>query len=136
MKNAIGITHSLLRFVAGLILFCPGALKLLGWFGGMPAPTAGHPLPPLLLAAGIIEMTAGPVLMLGLFTRPVAFVASGEMAFAYFIGHFPRGFWPIQNHGEPAVLLCFIFLYLSMAGAGPISLDRLLWSTRAPRSTA
>ena len=134
MNTAKGITHSLLRFVAGFILFCPGTMKMLGWFGGMPAPMAGHPLPPLLLAAGIIEMTAGPLLMLGLFTRPVAFLASGEMAFAYFIGHFPRGFWPIQNHGETAVLLCFIFLYLSVAGAGPIGLDHLLWGRRAARA--
>ncbi len=122
--------QSALRFVAGLILFCPGAMKLFGWFGGLPAPMhAGH-LPPLLLAAGILEVVGGSLLMLGLFTRPVAFVISGEMAFAYFIGHFPRGFWPVQNHGEPAVLLCFIFLYLSGAGAGPLSLDALIQRKR------
>jgi putative oxidoreductase len=136
MNRLVGITHSLLRLVAGFILFCPGTMKLFGWFGGMPAPMAGHPLPPLLLTAGIIEIVAGPLLMLGLFTRPVAFVTSGEMAFAYFIGHFPRGFWPIQNHGEPAVLLCFIFLFLAAAGPGPISLDRLWWGSRAARSVS
>jgi putative oxidoreductase len=134
MRRVTGITHSLLRLVAGLILFCPGAMKLFGWFGGMPAPLAGHPLPPLLMSAGIIECTAGPLLMLGLFTRPVAFIASGEMAFAYFIGHFPRGFWPVQNHGEPAVLLCFIFLFLAATGGGPISLDHALARARQPRS--
>jgi len=130
MKNAAGVTHSLLRLVAGFILFCPGTMKLFGWFGGMPAPMAGHPLPPLIMTAGIIETVAGPLLMIGLFTRVVAFIASGEMAFAYFIGHFPHGFWPIQNHGEPAVLLCFIFLFLSAAGAGPVSLDHALARSR------
>lgn len=130
MKSAVGFSHSLLRLVAGLVLFCPGTMKVFGWFGGMPAPMAGHPLPPLILAAGIIEVIAGPLLMIGLFTRPVAFLASGEMAFAYFIGHFPRGFWPIQNHGEAAVLLCFIFLFLAAAGGGPLSIDGLLMGKR------
>ena len=127
MSRPTGTLLSLLRLVAGFILFCPGAMKLFGWFGGMPHPP-GHPavLTPLLLAAGLIEVTGGVLLMLGLFTRPVAFVASGEMAFAYFIGHFPRGWFPIQNHGEPAVLLCFLFLYLVAAGPGPLSLDRAL----------
>ena len=69
----------------------------------------------------------------GLFARPVAFIASGEMAFAYFIGHFPHGFWPIQSHGEPAVLLCFIFLFFSAGGPGPISLDHVI---RRGRETA
>ena len=136
MKGAIGITHSLLRFVAGFILFCPGTMKLFGWFGGMPAPMSGHALPSLLLAAGWIEFIGGPLLMLGLFTRPVAFLTSGEMAFAYFIGHFPHAFWPIQNHGEPAVLLCFIFLFLAAAGAGPVSLDHLLGRLRGAKGAA
>jgi len=127
MSKSAGITQSLLRFVAGLLLFCPGAMKLFGWFGGMPHPPGVHVgLTPLLLAAGIIEVVGGALLMAGLFTRPVAFVASGEMAFAYFIGHFPHGFLPIQNHGEAAVLLCFIFLFLAAAGGGPLSLDRAL----------
>ena len=116
-------TQALLRIVAGLLLFCPGALKLFGWFGGMPP---GIPLTPLLVTAGWIEVIAGPLLMLGLFTRPVAFICSGEMAVAYFYGHFPHGFWPVRNHGEPAVLLCFIFLFLSAAGPGPLSVDEWL----------
>jgi putative oxidoreductase len=74
---------------------------------------------------------AGTLILLGLFSRPVMFIVSGEMAFAYFIGHFPRGFLPIQNHGEAAVLLCFIFLFLSAAGPGPFSLDHLIASRRA-----
>ncbi len=130
MDRVTGITQSLLRVVAGFILFCAGALKIFGWFGGMPA---GVVLTPLIRTAGMIEIIAGPLLMLGLLTRPVAFLVSGEMAFAYFIGHFPHGFWPIQNHGEPAVLLCFIFLFLAAAGAGPLSLDRLLFRPRAQR---
>ncbi len=128
MARYAGIAHSLLRFIAGLILFCPGAMKLFGWFGALPGGAVGIKLPPLLLAAGIIEVIGGTLLMLGLFTRPVAFITSGEMAFAYFIGHFPHGFWPVVNHGEPAVLLCFIFLFLAAAGAGPISLDQALRS--------
>jgi putative oxidoreductase len=123
IERLSGVTQSLLRVVAAGILICPGAMKLFGWFGGMPA---GVALSPLLVVAGVIEVVGGTAILLGLFTRAVAFVASGEMAFAYFIGHFPHGFWPIQNHGEPAVLLCFIFLFLAAAGPGPFSLDHLV----------
>ena len=124
MSRLAGPTHSLLRIVAGLLFICPGGMKLFGWFGGMPGPPG--PLPPLMLVAGIIEFFGGLLILLGLFTRPVAFVASGEMAFAYFIGHFPHGFWPILNHGEPAVLFCFIYLFLWGNGAGPWSLDHMI----------
>jgi putative oxidoreductase len=123
MKWLAGATHSLLRIVAGLLFICPGGMKLLGWFGGMPP---GVPMTPLLYVAGSIELVGGTLILLGLFTRPVAFLASGEMAFAYFMGHFPHGFWPIQNHGEPAVLFCFIYLFLWGNGAGPFSLDHLI----------
>jgi putative oxidoreductase len=118
-----GMTHSLLRIVAGLLFICPGGMKLFGWFGGMPA---GVRLTPLLIAAGVIEVFGGALIALGLFTRPAAFIASGEMAFAYFIGHFPKGFWPIRNQGQPAVLLCFLFLFLAAAGPGPVSLDHVI----------
>ena len=121
-------TQALLRIVAGLLLFCPGALKLFGWFGGMPA---GFVLTPLLRTAGWIEVIGGPLLMIGLFTRPVAFICSGEMAVAYFHSHFPHGFWPVKNNGQPAVLLCFIFLFLSAAGAGSLSVDEWLAHRRA-----
>jgi putative oxidoreductase len=124
MNRFAGATHSLLRIVAGLLFICPGGLKLFGWFGGMPGPPGK--LPPFLLAAGIIEVSGGALIALGLFTRPVAFIVSGEMAFAYFLGHFPKGFWPIQNHGEPAVLFCFIFLFLAANGPGPFSLDHVI----------
>ena len=127
MNRFAGVTQSLLRIVSGLLFVCPGGMKLFGWFGGMPA---GVQLTPLLVAAGVIELVGGAAILLGLFTRPAAFIASGEMAFAYFMGHFPHGFWPIQNHGEPAVLFCFIYLFLSAAGAGPLSLDQVIWGKR------
>jgi putative oxidoreductase len=133
MNRLSGITQALLRIVAAGILICPGGMKLFGWFGGMPGPP--RPLPPLLLTAGVIEVVGGTALLLGILTRPVAFVVSGEMAFAYFKAHFPHGFWPIKNHGEPAVLLCFIFLFLSASGGGPISLDHLIASHRRPRGS-
>src|SRR5439155_20680767 len=131
MSRLAGATHSLLRIVAGSLFICPGGMKLFGWFGGMPGPPAKGGLPLLLLAAGLIETIGGALIVVGLFTRPVAFIASGEMAFAYFIGHFPHGFWPIQNHGEMAVLFCFIYLFLWGNGAGPWSLDHWLHQRRA-----
>jgi putative oxidoreductase len=79
----------------------------------------------LIGVAGMIELVGGVLLVLGLFTRPVAFILAGEMAFAYFIGHAPRGPFPLTNGGEPAVLFCFIFLYLSAAGGGYWSIDAL-----------
>lgn len=115
--------QALLRIVSGLLFFFPGALKLFGWFGGMPA---GFTLTPLLRTAGWMEVIGGPLILLGLFTRPVAFLCSGEMAVAYFHSHFPHGFWPIQNHGEQAVLFCFIYLFFAAAGAGPWSVDAWL----------
>ena len=126
MNRFAGVAHALLRIVSGLLFIFPGSMKLLGWFGGIPVP-----MTPLLMVAGVLELVGGPLIMLGLFTRPVAFILSGEMAFAYFMGHFPNGFWPIQNHGEAAVLLCFIFLFLSANGPGPFSLDHLIASRRA-----
>jgi len=83
--------------------------------------------------AGAIELCGGILLGLGLFTRPVAFLMSGEMACAYFMQHAPHGFWPIQNHGEPAVLFCFIFLYFAAAGAGAFSVDAAIARHRPRR---
>lgn len=119
---------SLLRILAGAMFTCHGGMKLLGWFGGMPH---GMPLSPLLTVAGVIELVGGVLIFLGLATRPAAFIASGEMAVAYFTSHFPRGFWPIVNQGELAVLYCFIFLFLAATGAGPFSLDALFRRRRA-----
>ena len=119
-----GISHSLLRVAAGLMFLCHGGQKLLGWFGGMGAP--GEALPPLMMAAGVIELVGGALIMLGWFTQPVAFIASGEMAAAYFMAHAPNGMLPIQNHGEPPALLCFIFLFLAGNGAGGLSIDAMM----------
>ncbi len=120
--KAIDISFFLLRVVVAVMFIQVGGLKLFGWFGGMPG---GEALPPLLLTAGILEVVGGVAILFGLFTRLVAFILSGEMAVAYLIGHFhfPMAIWPIQNHGEPAVLLCFIFLFMSAYGAGKWSLD-------------
>ena len=128
MNRSIGITHSLLRIFAAMIFVHAGGMKLLHWFGGMPP---GVPLTPLIVLAGVIELVGGAALLLGLFVCPIAFIASGEMAVAYFIGHFPQGFWPIQNHGEPAVLFCFIFLLFAAHGGGDWSLDGLIRRRRA-----
>lgn len=128
MKNntnrhrVVQITVFLLRIVAGLLFLQVGGLKLFGWFGGMPG---GVALTPLLAVAGVLEFFGGTAILLGLFTRPIAFLLSGEMAVAYFMGHFPQGFWPIQNHGEPAVLLSFIFLFFAAYGAGEWSIDAI-----------
>jgi putative oxidoreductase len=93
-------------------------------------------LTPLLTLAGVIELVGGFLILVGLFTRPVAFLASGEMAFAYFIGHYPRGFWPILNQGQPAVLYCFIFLFLWGNGPGPFSVDEWIRKRRTSAAPA
>jgi putative oxidoreductase len=118
---------SLLRIVAGLLYWMHGIQKVFGVLSARgPVPTGT-----LLWYAGVIETVFGALLILGLFTVPVAFLCSGEMAVAYFIVHFPRGFFPIRNGGELAVLCCFIFLYLFAAGAGSLSLDHLIAKLRA-----
>ena len=115
---------SVLRIIAAFLLIAHGAQKLFGFLAppGMPS------FPPFsqMWIAGILEFFGGLLLLIGLFTRPVAFILSGMLAVAYFQMHAPGGFWPLQNMGEPAVLYCFIFLYLSVAGGGEWSVDRLL----------
>jgi putative oxidoreductase len=110
---------SLLRIVVGLGFIVHGTSK---FFGLPPCPM---PLNPLLYAAGGLELVGGALILLGLFTRPVAFILSGQMAVAYFLAHAPRGFFPANNGGEAAMLYAFVFLYLAAAGAGPWSLDAL-----------
>ena len=110
---------ALLRIVTGLLFLEHGMMKLFHF----PAPQMPGPLPTLLLVAAIIELVAGILVTLGLFTRPAAFIASGEMAVAYFMGHFPKSPWPGINMGDAAILYCFIFLYLAAAGAGAWSID-------------
>jgi putative oxidoreductase len=118
-------TQSLLRIVAGFTYSLHGFQKLFGLFGGIGHGGRAHFFS-LMWAAGVLESFGGLLVLLGLFTRPVAFLLCGEMAVAYFKSHFPRGPLPISNGGELAVLYCFIFLYLMTAGAGPISLDRII----------
>ena len=115
---------SLFRFITGLLLFQFGVAKLFKF----PAVDmfAKVELMSLYGAAGSLELVLGALLMLGLFTRPVAFILSGEMAFAYFISHFPRSFFPVVNNGSLAIALCFACLYLATSGGGPISLDAIL----------
>jgi putative oxidoreductase len=108
-----------LRIVVGLLFLEHGLVKIVGF----PAPMGAH-LPPLIMAAGIIELTGGTLIALGLFSRIAAFVTSGEMAFAYFLQHLPRNFYPIQNGGDAAILFCFIFLYLASAGPGAFAVNQ------------
>jgi putative oxidoreductase len=130
-ERFVAATFALFRIVAGLLFACHGAQKLFGWFGGMPGFQGGRGLPPRLVAAGVIELIAGTLIALGLFGAIAAFIASGEMAFAYFLAHAPRGFSPIFNRGELAVLYCFAFLFIAAYGPGPFSLDRLIRLRRA-----
>ncbi len=115
------ITFALVRFVLGLLYACHGAQKLLGMFGGRLMSGS-----PLILTAGVIELGCGTLIAVGLLTRVAAFLASGEMALAYFKMHAPRGFWPIVNKGELAVAFCFAFLFIAAHGAGAYSLGRAI----------
>lgn len=118
--------YGLLRVVAGLLFACHGSQKLFGVFGGIGEPPGtSMPLFSLMGFAGCIELIGGLLIALGVLTSFAAFIASGEMAFAYFTQHFPRGFWPIQNGGELAVLYCFLFLYIAANGAGMWGVWRL-----------
>ena len=126
MNRVAQITYFLLRVVSGFLFLQAGGLILFGWYGGMP----GTPSPPPLMSqtgiGGVLEFFGGLAILLGLFTRPVAFILSGMMAVAYWQFHAPNGGWPIQNQGVPAVLFCFIFLYMAARGAGDWSLDAWL----------
>ncbi|HLW74007.1 MAG TPA: DoxX family protein [Gammaproteobacteria bacterium] len=113
---------SLLRIVIGFLFFWHGCDKILHYPGMM----GDKPLPTLIEVAGLLELIGGALMFLGLFTKPVAFILSGEMAFAYFMAHAPGGLLPYVNHGEPAVFYCFVFLYFAAAGGGPVSLDAMM----------
>ncbi len=112
------ITLNLLRIVVGILFMPHGAQKLFGALGGQAAPLASQ-----FGVAGVLEFFGGLLVLIGLFTRPVAFILAGEMAAAYFMMHAPQGFWPIVNQGELAVLYCFVFLYLCASGGGDFSID-------------
>jgi putative oxidoreductase len=116
---------TILRIVAGIMFMQSGGIKLFGWFGGMPG---GHTAELMSQTGigGLLEFAGGILVALGLFTRPVAFILSGEMAVAYFQFHAPNGTWPAENHGVTSVLYCFIFLFFAAYGGQGCSLDNLI----------
>ena len=113
---------SILRIVTALVFLQHPLSKFLSFPMTMNFPATFS----MYWFAGVVEIVCAPLLLIGLFTRPAAFILAGEMAFAYFIVHNSRGYYPLTNNGEPAVLFCFIFLYLAFAGGGPWSIDALM----------
>jgi putative oxidoreductase len=111
--------YALMRIAVGLLFACHGAQKLFGLFGGPQMPLASQ-----MGLAGVIELLGGLLVAIGFLTGTAALIASGEMAAAYLMAHFPRGGVPLQNGGEPAVLYCFVFLYIASRGAGIWGVDR------------
>jgi putative oxidoreductase len=120
------VVYALMRVVLGLLFACHGAQKLLGAFGKEPVRE------PLMILAGVIELGGGLLIAAGLVTRVAAFLASGQMAVAYFMAHAPDGFWPILNQGELAVVYCFVFLLVAALGGGRYSLDSWIRSRKPP----
>ena len=118
-----------LRIMTSLLMMQHATMKFFAFPGPLPMP---GPLPGIIVAAGVIELVTGTLILLGLFTRPAAFLASGTMAAAYFLGHATQGFWPALNQGEAAIMFCFAFFTLIFTGPGAWSLDGL----RARRQTA
>ena len=111
-----------LRIMTALLMLQHATMKFFAFPAAMPMP---GPLPGIIVAAGAIELVTGVLIALGLFTRPAAFLASGTMAAAYFMGHATQGFWPVLNQGETAIMFCFAFFHLIFAGPGAWSLDGL-----------
>jgi putative oxidoreductase len=118
--------YAVMRIVVGFLFACHGAQKLFGVFGGMGGTGASASLFSMMGLAGVIEFFGGALVMVGWFTGYAAFIASGQMAAAYFMAHYPRSFWPLLNDGEPAVLFCFIFLYIASRGAVVWGVDSIL----------
>jgi putative oxidoreductase len=133
MSRTSRAAYTRLRLVAGFMFVQAGGMKLLGWFGGMPGPAGptAHVWTQVWFG-GVLELFGGIAVMLGLGTRIVAFILSGEMAVAYWQFHAPNGTWPVQNQGVPAVLFCFLYLFMAAAGAGDWSLDALLRRKATP----
>ena len=119
---------SIVRIVAALLFLEHGLQKFFGF------PSSGPPMSTMLWIQGAIEIVGGVMLLGGVFTRPVAFILSGDMAAAYFIAHFPKAFFPAVNEGDAAVLFCFVFLYVAFAGAGPWSVDEAMSRGRDVRA--
>ena len=117
--------RAVLRIVAAAIFILSGTMKLFAFPAGIPPDGGTVPLMSQMGIGALLEVVGGALVLVGLFTRPVAFILAGEMAVAYFQFHYPQGFWPTMNGGIPAILYCFIFLYFSAAGAGAWSLDAL-----------
>jgi len=122
---------AVLRIVTALLFLEHATMKFFAFPAGMPGMENG--LPPMLIVAGVIELAAGVLVTLGLFTRWAALLASGEMAVAYFMAHLPQAFWPALNQGELAIMFCFVFLYLVFAGPGAWALDNSIG--RRPAAT-
>ena len=133
-NRLVDLAYFLLRVVSGFLFIQFGGLILFGWYGGMPGQPGRPPLMSQTGIGGLLEFFGGILILLGLFTRPVAFILSGMMAVAYWQFHAPSGGWPLQNQGIPAVLFCFIFLYMAARGGGDWSLDALIQRKRARRS--
>ncbi len=127
--------HALLRIVVGLLFLEHGTGKILN-FPPIHAQMLNMMGSGMLYFTGALELVGGALILVGFITRPVAFLLSGFMAAAYFMAHFPRGFFPLANMGEPAILYCFVFLYLAAAGAGPFSIDALFGANAGARSSA
>lgn len=123
---------SLVRIMAAFLFMQYGTAKLFAFPGALMPGGGTVEVVSLLGLAAILETFGGALLLVGVFTRPIAFLLAGEMAVAYFKGHAPHGFWPILNHGEPAVFFCFLWLYISAAGPGPWSLDAMRRPSSAP----
>lgn len=117
--------RSVLRIVAAFLFAQVGSAKIFAFPAAVMPGGGVAPLTSLAGIAGVLEVVGGAFLLVGLFTRPVAFVLAGEMAVAYFLGHAGQGFWPVLNGGSPAILFCFVWLYFSAAGGGPWSLDAI-----------
>jgi putative oxidoreductase len=140
--NESGITHrwrswapyllSILRIIVAFLFMQVGSAKLFAFPAAVMPGGGTAPAGSLPWVAGMLEVFGGALLLVGLFTRPVAFILSGEMAVAYFLAHAPHGFWPVLNQGAPAVFYCFVFLYLSAAGAGAWSVDALRGAAADP----
>lgn len=129
---ATEVVYACLRVVSAWVFLQHGAQKMLGVLGGFGGPQGGTAhFPSLMGFAGVIELGCGVLILVGLFTRPIAFLASGEMAFAYFMAHAPRNpIFTSLNHGETPAMLAFLFLYFSLVGAGPYSLDAVISRAR------